>query len=42
MARASQSKDLPDLYEVSMAELQHGLEEGHFTSVDLVKVRDRL
>jgi amidase len=42
MARASQSKDLPDLYEVSMAELQHGLEEGHFTSVDLVKVRDQL
>ncbi|KAI9437952.1 amidase signature enzyme [Lactarius indigo] len=28
---------LPDLYEASIAELQHGLENGHFTSVDLVK-----
>lgn len=27
----------PDLYEASIAELQHGLERGHFTSVDLVK-----
>jgi hypothetical protein len=30
---------LPDLYEASIAELQVGLEEGVFTSVDLVKVR---
>ncbi|KAI9450117.1 hypothetical protein BJY52DRAFT_1304638, partial [Lactarius psammicola] len=29
---------LPDLYEASIAELQYGLENGHFTSVDLVKV----
>ena len=29
---------LPDLYEASNAELQEGLEHGHFTSVDLVKV----
>ena len=29
----------PDLYEASIAELQAGLEKGHFTSVDLVKVR---
>ncbi|KAI9437951.1 amidase signature enzyme [Lactarius indigo] len=29
---------LPDLYEASIAELQHGLDNGHFTSVDLVKV----
>jgi amidase len=29
---------LPDLYEASIAELQDGLEHGHFTSVDLVKV----
>ena len=29
---------LPDLYEASIAELQEGLEHGHFTSVDLVKV----
>ncbi|KAH9024026.1 amidase signature enzyme [Lactarius deliciosus] len=28
---------LPDLYEASIAELQDGLENGHFTSVDLVK-----
>lgn len=29
----------PDLYEASVAELQAGLYAGHFTSVDLVKVR---
>ncbi|KAI0786932.1 amidase signature enzyme [Abortiporus biennis] len=29
--------ELPDLYEASIAELQSGLEEGRFTSVDLVK-----
>ncbi|KAF7792934.1 hypothetical protein EIP86_004037 [Pleurotus ostreatoroseus] len=28
---------LPDLYEASITELQDGLEQGHFTSVDLVK-----
>ncbi|EJF59884.1 amidase signature enzyme [Dichomitus squalens LYAD-421 SS1] len=28
--------NLPDLYEASIAELQAGLEQGHFTSVDLV------
>ncbi|KAH9054227.1 amidase signature enzyme [Lactarius vividus] len=28
---------LPDLYEASITELQDGLENGHFTSVDLVK-----
>ncbi|KAF9238056.1 amidase signature domain-containing protein [Melanogaster broomeanus] len=28
---------LPDLYEAGIAELQQGLERGHFTSVDLVK-----
>ncbi|KAI9449072.1 amidase signature enzyme [Lactarius psammicola] len=28
---------LPDLYEASIAELQDGLENGHFTTVDLVK-----
>jgi len=32
---------LPDLYEASIAELQDGLENGHFTSVDLVKVLPR-
>lgn len=32
---------LPDLYEASIAELQDGLKHGHFTSVDLVKVRLR-
>ncbi|KAF8493345.1 amidase signature enzyme [Gautieria morchelliformis] len=37
MARASESNDFPDLYEASIAELQHGLEIGQFTSVDLVK-----
>ena len=30
---------LPTLYEASIAELQSGLESGHFTSVDLVKVK---
>ena len=29
---------LPDLYEASVLELQEGLDGGHFTSVDLVKV----
>lgn len=29
----------PDLYEASVPELQAGLNAGHFTSVDLVKVR---
>lgn len=28
---------LPDLYEASIAELQDGLQKGHFSSVDLVK-----
>lgn len=28
----------PDLYEASVEELQNGLEAGHFTSVDLIKV----
>lgn len=32
---------LPDLYEASIVELQDGLEHGHFTSVDLVKVPPR-
>jgi len=31
-------KNLPDLYEASIAELQAGLIKGEFTSVDLVKV----
>lgn len=29
---------LPDLYEAGIVELQAGLDAGHFTSVDLVKV----
>lgn len=29
----------PDLYEASIAELQGGLEKGHFSSEDLVKVK---
>ncbi|KIJ07519.1 hypothetical protein PAXINDRAFT_102931 [Paxillus involutus ATCC 200175] len=32
-----QSTQLPDLYEAGIAELQQGLEKGHFTSVDLIK-----
>lgn len=28
----------PDLYEASVVELEAGLDAGHFTSVDLVKV----
>ncbi|KAF9036320.1 amidase signature domain-containing protein [Panaeolus papilionaceus] len=31
------SYHLPDLYEASVLELQHGMDSGHFTSVDLVK-----
>ncbi|KAF8523718.1 amidase signature domain-containing protein [Hysterangium stoloniferum] len=31
------SPSFPDLYEASIAELINGLEQGHFTSVDLVK-----
>lgn len=31
----------PDLYEASVPELQEGLNAGHFSSVDLVKVRSR-
>lgn len=36
-ARALNASALPDLYEASVAELQVGLDAGHFTSVDLVK-----
>ena len=36
--RATSSITLPDLYEASIAELQSGLEQGLFTSVDLVTV----
>jgi len=32
--------EFPDLYEASVLELQQGLDAGHFSSVDLVKVRD--
>ncbi|KAI0786931.1 amidase signature enzyme [Abortiporus biennis] len=35
-SRATGDVALPDLYEASIAELQDGLEKGHFTSVDLV------
>ncbi|KAI0329789.1 amidase signature enzyme [Cubamyces sp. BRFM 1775] len=34
---AAATVQFPDLYEASIAELQDGLEKGHFTSVDLVK-----
>jgi amidase len=30
---------LPNLYEASIAELRYGLDNGYFTSVDLVKVK---
>jgi amidase len=30
---------LPDLYEASIAELKYGLDNGYFTSMDLVKVK---
>ena len=32
------SDKFPDLYEASIAELQHGLQNGDFSSVDLVEV----
>ena len=41
-SNGSSSVTFPDLYEASIAELQAGLTEGHFTSVDLVKVCDPL
>ncbi|KAG2134791.1 amidase signature domain-containing protein [Suillus clintonianus] len=37
MTRRASSCALPDLYEASIAELQDGLIEGHFSSVQLVK-----
>ena len=36
--RATSASAFPDLYEASIAELQDGMEKGHFTSEDLVKV----
>lgn len=35
---APASIQFPDLYEASILELQQGLDAGHFSSVDLVKV----
>lgn len=40
--RLTSNTTLPDLYEASIAELQSGLEQGLFTSVDLVTVRPLL
>lgn len=37
--RLASNTTLPDLYEASISELQFGLEQGLFTSVDLVTVR---
>ena len=39
---SSHTEELPDLYEASISELQLGLEQGKFTSVDLVKVHYHL
>ncbi|THU98504.1 amidase signature enzyme [Dendrothele bispora CBS 962.96] len=36
-SQLNRSGELPDLYEAGVKELQNGLDEGHFTSVDLVK-----
>ena len=41
-ATAANAVTFPDLYEASITELQEGLEKGHFTSVDLVKVHHYL
>lgn len=38
-AAAAAAVQFPDLYEASVLELQAGLDAGHFSSVDLVKVR---
>lgn len=39
LPRDSAPQDIfPDLYEASVADLQAGIDAGHFTSVDLVKV----
>ena len=38
IARLSPSSKFPDLYEATFAELQNGMAQGQFTSVDLVKV----
>ncbi len=37
-AAATAKVQFPDLYEASILELQEGLDAGHFSSVDLVKV----
>lgn len=37
--RDAEAVQFPDLYEASIAELQDGLNKGHFSSEDLVKVR---
>lgn len=37
-AAAAAKVQFPDLYEASILELQEGLDAGHFSSVDLVKV----
>lgn len=36
--RLTTATDFPDLYEASVVELQNGLDNGDFTSVDLIKV----
>jgi hypothetical protein len=38
LARQFITKPFPDLYEASVEELQHGLDAGQSTSVDLIKV----
>jgi len=38
MTFEASSSALPDLYEASIVELQDGLVQGHFSSVQLVKV----
>jgi hypothetical protein len=38
MIYKTSDRALPDLYEASIAELQDGLVEGNFSSVQLVKV----
>lgn len=37
LTQYQQPAELPDLYEASISELEHGLDCGDYTSVDLVK-----
>ena len=41
-SRLAAATEFPDLYEASVLELKQGLDNGDFTSVDLVKVGTKM